>query len=64
MKQGKKLFLKTIALFDIFRVRFNISHITFIQLLERQRTRHIPVQIYNNLVKYTNSFFVKSVEGK
>ena len=55
---------ETIALFDIFRVRFNISHITFVQLLVRQHTRHIPMQIYNNLVKYTNSLFVKSAEGK
>jgi len=53
---AEEIILKIIALFDIFRVRFYIKHITFVQLLERQHTRHVPVQIYNNLVKYANSF--------
>ena len=61
---GEEIISKLIVLFDIFRVRFHISHITFVQLLERHHTRHVPVQIYNNLIKYTNSFFEKSFEGK
>ena len=40
---AEEIILKTIALFDIFRVRFSISHITFVQLLERQHTRHTTV---------------------
>ena len=52
----EEIILKTIALLDIFHVRFHINHITFVQLLERQHTRHVPVQIYNNLVKHANSF--------
>ena len=56
MKQRKKLFKKTIALFDIFLVRFHISHITFVQPLEIQHARHVLVQIFNNLVKYANNF--------
>ena len=46
---GEEIISKLIVLFDIFRVRFHISHITFVQLLERHHTRHVPVQIYNNL---------------
>jgi len=56
---AEEIILKTTALFDIFPVRFHINHITFVQLLERQHTRHVPVQICNNLVKYANSFFFK-----
>ena len=52
----EEIILETIALFDIFRVRFHINQITFVQPLERQHTRHVPVQIYNNLVKYANNF--------
>ena len=53
---AEEIILKIIALFDIFRVRFHINNITFVQPLERQHTRHVPVQIYNNLVKYANNF--------
>ena len=53
---AEEIILKNIALFGIFRVRFHINNITFVQPLERQHTRHVPVQIYNNLVKYANNF--------
>jgi len=55
-ESAEEIVLKIIAFCHTFISRHKVQHVTILQFLNRQSTRHVPPDTYNKLIKYANEY--------